>query len=55
MTASDSEFDPIGQMADEFGARLRRGEEPSISEYLGRYPENAERIRAVLTALKAVE
>lgn len=55
MTASASEFDPIGQIADEFVSRLRRGEDPSITEYAGRHPENAGRIRAALSALKVVE
>src|SRR5215472_3711351 len=55
MTASESEFDPIGQIADEFVARLRRGEAPSITEYTSRHPENADRIRAALSALKVVE
>ena len=55
MTASESEFDPIGQIADEFAARLRRGEDPSITEYTCRDPQNADRIRAVISALKVVE
>jgi serine/threonine protein kinase/WD40 repeat protein len=55
MTASESEFDPIGQIADDFVARLRRGEDPSITEYASRDPANADRIRAVMSALKVVE
>src|SRR5262245_26207062 len=55
MTASESEFDPIGQIADEFVARLRRGEDPSITEYTQRDPANADRIRAVMSALQVVE
>jgi serine/threonine protein kinase/WD40 repeat protein len=55
MTANESEFDPIGQIADEFVARLRRGEDPSITEYTRRDPANADRIRAVMSALKVVE
>src|SRR5262249_26561732 len=45
----------IGQIADEFVARLRRGEDPSITEYTRRDPANADRIRAVISALKVVE
>src|SRR5262245_45499110 len=55
MTASEFEFDPIGQIADEFVARLRRGEDPSITEYTRRDPANADRIRAVMSALQVVE
>ena len=55
MTDGESEFDPVGVIAEEFVARLRRGEGPSITEYANRFPEYAERIRAVISSLEIVE
>lgn len=55
MSVSESEFDPVGQFADDFVARLRRGERPSIDEYADRHPEYSAKIRAVFSALQIVE
>jgi hypothetical protein len=49
------EFDPIDDLADEFLARYRRGERPSLGEYTAKHPELAERIRDVFPALVAME
>ena len=42
---SDSEADPLDQLAEEFAERYRRGERPSLTEYTERYPELADQIR----------
>jgi hypothetical protein len=46
---------PFEQLADEFAARLRRGEHPSLTEYVERYPEHADDIRDLFPALALVE
>src|SRR5262249_24791104 len=42
-------------LAQEFADRYRRGERPSLSDYVSRYPEHAERIRQVFPAIVAIE
>ena len=51
----NSEFDPVDDLAEEFLERYRRGERPSLTEYTGKHPDLAERIRAVFPALVAME
>jgi serine/threonine protein kinase len=51
----DSDCDRIDLLAEEFAARCRRGEQPSVSEYAARHPEHAERICTVLPAVAAME
>jgi serine/threonine protein kinase len=51
----DAESDPIDPLAEEFAARCRRGEQPSVSEYAARHPEHADRIRATLPAVMLME
>jgi WD40 repeat protein/tRNA A-37 threonylcarbamoyl transferase component Bud32 len=53
--ASSSEIDPIDALAEEFQERRRRGERPTIAEYVERFPELADGIRTVFGALVAVE
>src|SRR5271165_7215307 len=55
MSHSDSEADPLVDLAQEFADRHRRGERPSLSEYTGRYPEHAERIRRIFPAMMVME
>ena len=40
----------VAQLADEFTARLERGERPAIDEYVQRHPRHAGVIRNLLTA-----
>src|SRR5262245_5484955 len=47
--------DPVEELAEEFAARYRRGEHPSVTEYTDKYPELAERIRALFPALLIME
>src|SRR5262245_61058740 len=42
-------------LADEFAARYRAGERPSLQEYLDRYPELAADIRELLPAMVEIE
>jgi hypothetical protein len=42
------------QVADEFLARQKRGEQPDVEEYAARYPQCATVIREVLAALCVV-
>ena len=56
MALDDSRgYDRLDQLAEEFAARFRRGERPSLKEFTDRYPELAEEIRELLPALITVE
>jgi hypothetical protein len=55
MTGSGSAHDPLGQLADEFLERCRRGEQPALTEYTARHPELAEQIRELFPALVLME
>src|SRR5215469_11035566 len=56
MPAHDSgECEVLDQLAEEFAARYRRGERPTLKEYLDRYPELADDIRALFPALVEME
>jgi WD40 repeat protein len=46
---------PVEELAEEFRARLRRGESPDLTEYITRYPELAEQIRDLFPALVGIE
>ena len=47
--------DPVGQLAEEFMARYRRGERPALTEYTEKYPELADRIRDVFPMMVVME
>ncbi|HET6882573.1 MAG TPA: protein kinase, partial [Pirellulales bacterium] len=51
----DQELELVERLAEEFTARLRRGERPSIKEYAARHPEIAELIRDTFQALAMME
>ena len=55
MTADCSERHPVDRLAEEFVARYRRGERPSISEYTAKYPELADKLQEILAALVLME
>jgi serine/threonine protein kinase len=55
MSDSNSGRDPVEELAEEFAARYRRGEHPSVSEYTDKYPDLAEQIRELFPALVAME
>src|SRR5262249_11150472 len=57
MTMSDpsSARDPVEELAEEFAARYRRGEHPSLSEYTDKYPQLAEQIRELFPAMVVME
>jgi eukaryotic-like serine/threonine-protein kinase len=47
--------DPLERMAEEFLDRVRRGERPSVSEFLARAPDRANELEELLSALLFVE
>jgi eukaryotic-like serine/threonine-protein kinase len=47
--------EPVEELAEEFAARYRRGERPSLTEYTEKYPELAEQIRDLFPALLVME
>ncbi len=55
MSSSGSAVDPLDDVAEEFADRYRRGERPSLSEYVARYPQHGERIRRLFPALVGME
>jgi eukaryotic-like serine/threonine-protein kinase len=55
MTTEPSQRHPIDRLADDFLARYRAGERPSVSEYARRYPELADQLQEVLQALVLLE
>ena len=55
MLDSNSERNPIDQLAEEFAERLRRGEHPALTDYVREYPELADEIRELFPALVMME
>ncbi len=56
MSISESEqFNVLDQLAEEFAERFRRGERPTLAEYIDRYPELADDIRELFPAMVKVE
>ena len=51
----DEDRDPVEVLADEFIARRRNGETPSLDEYVARCPDRAEEIRELFPAIAAME
>lgn len=54
-SASIDERDPLDVVAEEFAERCRGGEQPSLSEYLTRYPQWADELRELLPAAAMME
>ena len=55
-TSPDSlDYGRFDELAEEFAERYRRGERPSLQEYVDRLPEMAEEIREMFPALVEVE
>src|SRR5262245_60659978 len=52
---SSTKYARLAQLAEEFAARCRQGERPTVQEYLARYPELADDIRKVFPALAELE
>src|SRR5579859_3804367 len=52
---SSERFVLLNQLADEFAARYRRGERPSLQEYIDRHPELAQDIREYFPAMVEME
>src|SRR6516164_4338330 len=55
MSDSSSGVHPLDALAEEFVARHRRGERPSVSEYAARYPDLADDIRDLFPGLAVME
>src|SRR5215831_18603762 len=55
MSSINDERSPVEHLADEFLARCKRGEKPTIREYCDRHPDLAGEIRDVFEALLMVE
>ncbi len=55
MMDSSLSRDPVELLADEFAARRRRGETPSIPEYVAQYPQYAEQIEQLFPAVAMLE
>ena len=55
MPDSSADRNPLDRLAEEFVARFRDGERPSLTEYVERHPDLAEDIREVFPALVEME
>jgi len=55
MTSSSDPRHPVEALAEEFLERKRRGEHPTLREYLDRYPDLAAEIRELFPALLMME
>lgn len=55
MTSAHDERSAVEVLADEFLARCKRGERPTIKEYCARHPDLADEIRDVFEAVLMVE
>src|SRR6516164_6273246 len=55
MSSPSEERGPVNLLADEFLARCKRGEKPTIKEYCDRHPDLADEIRDVFEAVLMVE
>ena len=53
--AEDDDRDPVDIAADEFAERYRHGEYPSVTEYVQRFPEQAEELKELLPAVAMME
>ncbi len=53
--SDDSLDSPLDSLAEEFARRYRRGERPSLTEFVERHPEFAEEIRELFPALVMME
>jgi eukaryotic-like serine/threonine-protein kinase len=53
--ASSADYARFDELAEEFAARFRRGERPSLQEYIDRCPGLADEIRELFPALVEVE
>jgi serine/threonine protein kinase len=52
---STTDRDPLDLVAEEFAERCRRGEMPSVGDFVGRYPNLAEDLRELLPAVAQME
>src|SRR5579859_179123 len=52
---SSQRFVLLNHLADEFAARYRAGERPSLQEYIDRHPELADDIREMFPAMVEIE
>jgi WD40 repeat protein/serine/threonine protein kinase len=55
MPDSSADRNPLDRLAEEFVARFRGGERPSLTEYVERHPDLADEIREVFPALVEME
>jgi WD40 repeat protein len=55
MADSCSDRDPVEELAEGYLERVRRGENPALSEYTAAHPEHAEAIRELFPALVKIE
>jgi serine/threonine protein kinase len=55
MAEMPADHDPLDALAEDFLARQRRGESPSVEQYAAEHPELAEEIRELFPAMAAME
>jgi serine/threonine protein kinase len=54
-TPTDPDRHPVDLLAEEFAERCRRGDHPSVSDYVRRHPQVADKLREVLPPIVLME
>ncbi len=54
-TSDSLDYGRFDELAEEFVERFRRGERPSLQEYVDRFPEMEDAIREMFPAMVEVE
>ena len=55
MTKTEADQVILDQIAEDFAARCRRGETPSVADYAGRYPSLSGQLRELLPPIALIE
>ncbi len=55
MCETDSDFDPVDLLIDDYLTRYREGQRMPVAEFAANHPEHAERLRSLIPALLAME
>src|SRR5690349_5620980 len=55
MASNSGDYELLDELAEEFADRYRRGERPSLAEYIERHPQLADDIRELFPAMVEME
>lgn len=55
VSSEENDRHPVELLAEEFAEKIRAGQQPSIDDYVNRFPEHEDLIRAILPSVSVVE